>query len=458
MRMPKQPDGISRLDELMRYEQTLDLETSALPPAPTRDPAQRRRRRRRTAIIAGVVALVLAGSAGGYSAWALTAPIGEATLESDVPDAPIAAAAQLDLGTDVTAGAITLVSGGDGYLPAEATGTWASVGDDAPRPMASITKLITALVILDAKPLAGAGDPGPTITFSRADNALYDKYYVLNATIAAMPTGSSLSQHDALEAMLIVSACNYAEALSNWAYGSQSAFLRAARAWLAAHGMTGTTIVEPTGLDARNTSTPTDLLTLGRLALANPVIAEISAMTRLDVPNIPSTASTNTLLGVDGVTGLKTGTLEETGSNLLYSATLDVGLGEPLVVVGIMLGGYTRESVNLDVRATIASIRDGFQIVHLGTRDDRVGTYSTPWGESAGVELREGASVLIWSDTPITTDYTIEPLTSGADGDVVGTITWTVGATTQSVDLVLDGDIDPPDAWWRLTHPGELGG
>ena len=40
--------------------------------------------------------------------------------------------------------------------------------------MASISKIVTALVILQAKPLSSATTPGPTITFSKDDHALYD--------------------------------------------------------------------------------------------------------------------------------------------------------------------------------------------------------------------------------------------------------------------------------------------
>ena len=100
---------------------------------------------------------------------------------------------------------------------------------------------------------------------------------MLDATIAAMPTGSAMSEHDALETMLVASACNYAEAVSTWAFGSQGAFLSATKQWLAANGLTGTTIVEPTGISPRNTSTPSDLIAIGKLAAANPVIAQIVA-------------------------------------------------------------------------------------------------------------------------------------------------------------------------------------
>lgn len=445
-------DGVSQLTELMRYEPVAEA-PSAPPPI---DPVRRRKLRRRRRAIALIVAVALAVGSGGYAAYALTAPIGTATLDAQAPDVETPPLAQITLPVE---GAYAVsVAGADDYLGPTASGIWASGGGDGARPIASISKLITALVVLNAKPLADTTDPGPTLTFDRADHALYDKYYVLGATIAAMPIGSSMSQRQALEAMLLVSASNYAEAVSTWAFGSQGSFLRATRDWLAANGLTATTIVEPTGIDPRNTSTPTDLVTLGKIALANPVIAQIVGMTTLNVPNIPPALNTNQLLGVEGITGLKTGTLEESGSNLLFSATLDVGTPEPLSVVGVILGGFTHDSVNLDVRGLLRSIREGFQTVTLGEAGQQIGTYSTPWGESADIVLGEGASVLTWSDAAITTEFTATSLTTGSDGDVVGTVTWTVGSDAITAPLVLVGTIEPPDAWWRLTHPFDLGG
>jgi D-alanyl-D-alanine carboxypeptidase (penicillin-binding protein 5/6) len=444
-------DGLSQLTELLRFEPPV----GKAPAPPHVDPAQRGRHRRRRRIVGLSSALVIALLVGGYTAYALTAPIGTATLDAEAPEVDAPAAASIALPVE---GAFAVsITGADAYLGPTAGGVWVSGGGDDPRPMASISKLITALVVLEAKPLADPTDPGPTITFDAADHALYDKYDVLGATIAAMPSGSSMSQRQALEAMLIVSASNYAEAVSTWAFGSQSAFLSAARNWLATNGLTGTTIVEPTGIDPRNASTPTDLLALARIAMANPVVAQIAGMPSLNVPNIPPALNTNTLLGVEGITGLKTGTLEESGSNLLFTATMDVGIGQPLGIIGVILGSYSRDSINLDVRALLASIREGFHTVTLGVDGQHVGTYSTPWGENADIVLGDDASVLTWSDAAITSTFTTTPLTTGSDGDVVGSITWTVGSDEITAPLVLAGTIDPPDAWWRLTHPFDLG-
>ncbi len=439
------PDGVSQLTELMRYEPPADA--GALPEEPRRP-----RRRRRRGLAALIVAAVLLASGGGYSAYALTAPVGDATLEAASPNVAIPDAAAVD----IPGGSFAVsVAGADAYLGETASDVWMTGGSSDPQPMASISKLVTALVVLDAKPLDGVDDAGPTLTFNSAQT-LYDKYYLLGATVLRMRPGSTMSERDALEAMLVVSASNYAEAVSTWAYGSQSAFLRAANAWLAANGLTGTTLVEPTGIDPRNVSTPADLIALGKIAMATPVIAQIVGMRTLDVPNIDPAPNTNGLLGVDGITGIKTGNLEEYGSNLLFSSTLDVGLGEPLQVVGVVLGGG--DSLDQSIRDFLGSLRAGFHVVTLGESGDQIGTYTTAWGDSARILLGEDASILTWSDTSVTSSFEAQSLTTGSDGDEVGTVTWTVGDTTLTAPLVLDGEIEPPDAWWRLTHPFELGG
>ena len=445
-------DEFSDLAELMREEQEL---TDGLADVDPEAHLRRRRRRRIGLLITAIILVSVLGTAGGYVAWTLNAPLPAPTATSQQPGAPASTAAPIIL-PDGTASAIS-VSGADAYLGPGAAGIWATTGTNDPRPMASISKLITALVILEAKPLADANDSGPTITFSKADHDLYDKYYVMGATIAAMPTGTSMTEREALAAMLIPSASNYAEAVSTWAYGSQGAFVSAARRWLAANGLTGTTLVEPTGMSERNTSTPTDLIALGRLAAANPTIAAIAATRSASVPGAGALSNTNDLLGVDGITGLKTGNLGYGSYNLLYTASMDVGIGQPLQIVGVVLGDNTREGLDNDVRALLTSIGKGFQHVPVATHSQQVGEYRTPWGSSAKIVIAQEASILTWSDTPITVAMETTTPKTYADGEVVGSITWTAGPSTTTVPLVIEGSIEPPDDWWRLTHPEELG-
>jgi len=426
------------------------------PPRRSVDPEVRRRRRRIGLLVTAIVVVLLLAVPGGYVWWALTAELPSPVVETGRPSVTVPAAATLTLPSS-GASAIA-VAGADEYLGAGASGIWATSGTDEQRPIASIAKLITALVILDRHPLADASDPGPTITFSKADHDLYDQYYVRGATIAAMPTGSSMSLHDALATMLIPSASNYAEAVSTWAFGSQGAFRGAAQRWLAANGLNGTTIVEPTGLDARNVSTPSDLIALGKLAAANPTIASIAATSSLTLPGPGPMANTNGLLGSNGITGLKTGNLGDGTYNLLFTASVPVGTAEPLSVTGVLLGGLTRANVDRDTMALIDSIRAGFHEVTVAERDQQVGTITTPWGASAQIVIADYATIHTWSDTPIVVEMTTTTPRTFEDGEEVGSITWTAGPNTVTVPVEVAGTIAPPTDEWRLTHPQQLGG
>lgn len=444
--MTTSPDGLVGLDELWRSD----------PAGPEHDvdPQRRRRRRRWGLVTALIVALIVFGTPTAYVGWALNAPVASPTVTSQTPTAPAGPAAAVLLFRD-GASAIS-VTGGEEYLGPDTGGVWLTSGTDEVRPMASISKLVTALVVLDAWPLDGT-DVGPTLTFDAADNDLYDEYYVRGATIAAMPTGSEMSLRDALATMLIPSASNYAEVVSTWAFGSQGAFVGAARRWLAANGLDSTTLVEPTGLDPRNTSTPTDLLALGKIAAANPVVARIAATPSMTLGGAGTVRNTNGLLGTAGITGLKTGNLGAGSYNLLYTASLDVGAAAPLSVTGVALGGYSSAAINESVVATLESLRRGFHSVPVATAGQQVGSLATAWGSSARMVIAEDASIFTWSDTPITVSMDTTAPVTYEDGEVVGTVTWTAGPQTTTAPVKIQGEIDPPSEWWRLTHPDQLG-
>lgn len=414
----------------------------------------RRRRIRRVWITVAVVVIVVVGSIAGYVGWALTAPLPAPVATTRTPT--VSASAPVSLGLPSEGAAAIVVTGGAEYLGPD--GLRLSSGTDEPRPIASISKLITALVVLDAKPLADAADPGPTITFDKAAHDLYDEYYVLGATVVAMPTGSSLTLHDALAAMLLPSASNYADAVASWAFGSRGGFLAATRAWLAKNALTGTTIVEPTGISPRNTSTPSDLLAIGALAAADPTISALTSMSSITLPGLDTLYNTNDLLGHNGITGLKTGNLGPGTFGLLFTASLDVGIGEPLAIIGVALGGQSRESLDAGVLRVLDDIRAGFHTVPVASAGTVIGSYDTAWGASAQLEVAQDAGILTWSDTPIAVTLDVAAPETYRDGEEVGGLTWTAGPRTVTVPVRVRGSIDPPDEWWRLTHPAILAG
>lgn len=277
-----------------------------------------------------------------------------------------------------------------------------------------------------------------------------------DAAIAEMPTRSSMTLRDALATMLIPSASNYADAVSTWAYGSRSAFLAATDEFLAREGLTGTTLVEPTGISPRNVSTPSDLLRIAQLAAANSTIRAIAATPDITLPGPGHLTNTDTLLGEGGVTGLKTGNLGEGTFSLLFTATVDTGVGEPLDVTGITLGGASRSSQDAAVLGLLDSIRAGFRDVPLVSAETLVGSYTTAWGATAQLVVADAASLRTWSDTPIMIATDITNPTEYRDGEQVGSVTWTAGPAHTTAALRVRGTIEPPTDWWRLTHPAEL--
>jgi len=328
-------------------------------------------------------------------------------------------------------------------------------GSDASMPIASMTKTITALVVLDAKPLDGSSE-GPTISFTQKDVAIWNEVIADGGSWAPVKAGTSMTEKQALTAMLLPSANNYAISLANWAYGSTSAYVTAANSWLKSKGFGGTKVVTPDGLDPGNVSTTKDLIGLGKLVLASPVLSSIVSQKSATLPGAGAQDNTNALLGVDGVDGIKTGNTDEAGFCLLFSAEVPVGKVK-VRVLGVVLGASDHDTLWAGVTGLLTSMQAGFHEVDAATSGQVFGSYTTPWGASSNLVATSGETLVVWSDTPIQVDLTTRPIQSGFKGDVVGRISFTLNGATKTIDLALAKDVPDPGFGWRLAHPGGLG-
>ncbi len=329
-------------------------------------------------------------------------------------------------------------------------------GNQASVPIASITKMVTSLVVLEAKPLSG-DEAGPDITFTDADVDIYYDVIAENGSVAPVVSGMVLSEREALQAMLIPSANNYSISLAVWAYGSVDAYLAAAASWLKAKGLTGTTVADTSGLSPGSMSNPADLIEIGKLVVANPILAGIVSMPTATLPTIGTVINTNKLLGQLGVDGIKTGTTDEAGASLLFSTDITVGT-KTVALVGVVLGGNTHPELDVAIASLIESVKSGFHEVTLTEAGTAYGTYSTVWGQTSRAVAAEAASVLVWSDTPISGIVNARDVRLGVEGDQVGAVDFSVGEQTISVALVLEKTVGDPGPAWRFTHPGELAG
>lgn len=222
----------------------------------------------------------------------------------------------------------------------DASGTllWARQ-PQARRAPASLTKMMTALVVRAVDPLSSV--------------------FVISALAAATPgsrmnvlAGQRLTVLQLLYGLLLPSGNDAAVALAQGTSGSVPAFVAQMNARAAAMGLIGTHFVNPHGLDAAgHYSTALDLATLGEAVLRDPVLAQI-VQTRQEIIRAPDGQvlfdlhNLNRLLGVyPGVDGIKTGTTAAAGENLVVA---DLRNGHQ--VIAVVLGSTDRDA---DARALL---------------------------------------------------------------------------------------------------------
>ncbi|HEX8787883.1 MAG TPA: serine hydrolase [Telluria sp.] len=178
-------------------------------------------------------------------------------------------------------------------------------------PIASLTKLMTAMVVLDAHQ-----DMNEPIEIEKQDVDM------LKHSSSRVPVGATIPRRDVLQLALMSSDNRAAAALARTYPGGIEAFKLAVKRKITALGMSQTVIEEPTGLNPQNRSTAADLVKMATAASNYPEITRITTSPR-DLINIKGREveyhNTNRLVGAKGWDiGLsKTGFTNEAGRCLI---------------------------------------------------------------------------------------------------------------------------------------------
>jgi D-alanyl-D-alanine endopeptidase (penicillin-binding protein 7) len=209
-----------------------------------------------------------------------------------------------------------------------------SKNSDAVLPIASITKLMTALVVTEANlPL----DEPLTISQEDVDTE--------KGSRSRLRVGTQLTREEMLHLALMSSENRAAHALGRAYPGGLPAFVQAMNAKAALLGMADTHYVEPTGLSSKNQSSAKDLATLVKAAHEHQLIRELSTSPEFRVAvgkREMQFRTTNSLVrSPTWEIGLqKTGYIAEAGRCLVMQATL---AGRQLIMVFLdSAGKYSR--------------------------------------------------------------------------------------------------------------------
>ena len=197
---------------------------------------------------------------------------------------------------------------------------------DTPLPIASITKLMTAIVTLDAKlPL------DEKITIRKQDRDL------VRLTGSRLKYGAKLTRGELIKLALMSSENRAAAALGRTYPGGMKAFVRAMNKKAESLGMHSSNFADPAGLKTENMASPRDLVTLARTANQYPLIREATTDRELIVKPYKKKGplryvNTNRLIKNKkwDIELSKTGYINEAGRCLLMQTEI---AGQPLVIV-----------------------------------------------------------------------------------------------------------------------------
>lgn len=193
-------------------------------------------------------------------------------------------------------------------------------------PIASVTKLMTAMVMLDARL------PMDELLSISEEDVDY-----LKGTRSRLAVGTSLTRGELLQLALMASENRAASALGRHYPGGSSAFIQAMNNKAQVLGMKTTRFVDTTGLDSNNVSTAEDLVKMVNAAYHYPEIRQVSTMPSQEITlygrqNPLNFVNTNALVrGGDWTIGLsKTGFINEAGRCLVMQAEIS---GQPMIIV-----------------------------------------------------------------------------------------------------------------------------
>jgi serine-type D-Ala-D-Ala carboxypeptidase (penicillin-binding protein 5/6) len=358
-----------------------------------------------------VVALLAAG--GAFIAIRLRAPVAAATMKPTLPATVTVAAAPVTL---------PWAAVGQSAISVPSLGVAEKSGTEVPVPIASLTKMMTAYVILRDHPLA-PGQSGPNITMTQTDVSDYDTDTNEDEANAAMTVGEVLTEQQLLEGMLIHSANDFADALALWDAGSIPAFVVKMNQSAAHIGMSQTTYADASGYSDASQSTASDNLMVAALDMANPTFAAIVKMPTVTLP-VAGTVSTYTpILGAFGVVGVKSGFTSAAGGcdvlafdrvvhgqtvMVLAAVTGQTGIGQPDVLLAAGKAALSLAYAASSALGTTSVVRGGGVVARVSAA-----------GHSVSVVAQSTVNVLTWPG--VSYHRVVLPTRTVKAGDAMGT-------------------------------------
>ncbi|HEY1735002.1 MAG TPA: hypothetical protein VGG23_11170 [Acidimicrobiales bacterium] len=321
----------------------------------------------------------------------------------------------------------------------------ADSGSQHPVPIASMTKIMTAYVVLHDHPLV-PGNDGPAITISADDASNYSTDLGSDQASVPLVAGEVMTERQMLGAMLVHSANDLAYSLASWDAGSLAPFVAKMNAAAASLDMTQTHYADASGYTPQSVSTAADLLKVTAADMANPTFAVMVAQSSAPLPT-GSTVYTYTPLlassgGVPGVVGVKSGFTSAAGGGdiLAYQASTGGQSFTVLAAVTSMQGPTVLDAAGHADLAVAQAAAAHVGAVTLPAAGTPVGS-ATDAGQTVPIAMTASGSVLAWPGGKIGERMVVSHRPAGGDrsGTLVGMVHVRVGTQDVAVPLQTAG-------------------
>ena len=241
--------------------------------------------------------------------------------------------------------------------------------DDHAVPIASLTKLMTALVVLERLPLA-LGETGPCLTVTASDVALEQHDVLTDQSNAAIALGERLCESTLLAGLLIHSASDYATLLARLAYGSSALTLAHMNALAHVLGLRATHYVDLSGFDPGDVSSALDQGRLASMLMTYPVVRSIVDQPTVTLPVAGTLGTYQPLLGTNHVIGVKSGRTSAAGGTDVLAMEFPLSPSVTSVAYSVVLGAQGGDLITpaaLDALHLVQAALSGVRQVRLPT-------------------------------------------------------------------------------------------
>ena len=338
---------------------------------------------------------------------------------------------------------------GQSALGAESLGLVAQTPNEQPVAIASLTKMMTAYLLLQAQPLK-TGEDGPVTTITEADVQVYQDDKAAGDSVVRVSAGEKLTERQLLEGLLLPSGDNIATLIARQVAGTQASFIKKMNDAARALGMTQTTYADVSGVSPATVSTAHDQVLMAQAAMRSRTFRDIVRMPQADLPVAGLVFNVDFMVGKKGITGIKTGSTLAAGSCFVGSYPISVGGGSE-ILLGAVLGQQSLQVALTTDTQLLQTVAPRFRTYSVAPPATGFARLTTAWGQDATLAPAGPLQLVGYPGMPI--DLSVKLTATKlpiAAGQGAASLTLTTGSVSQTALLQAAEAIHKPGPLWRL--------